>query len=183
VNAFRSPTEKMIMYPCRSGALINGGVFLPTSEDEEIGESSWLNSGQHGDLMAAVQSYSPGLRAFCSLGEDVKLWSLATRDPPRSFFKGKLALIGDAAHPMLPRTYIFILVTASFLLTCEFRPRARRSASLRRCCGTRCPLDRRYHARAGHRKVAYVQRCPLRPCRNCHVLVQSWRRTSRGCYG
>ncbi|KAL5371674.1 hypothetical protein DPSP01_014089 [Paraphaeosphaeria sporulosa] len=102
VNAFRSQTEKIIIYPCRSGALINSGVFLPTSDDEEIGESSWLNSGQHSDLVAAVKSYSPELREFCRLGEDVKLWSLATRDPPQSFFKEKLALIGDAAHPMLP---------------------------------------------------------------------------------
>ena len=103
LNVFTSETGRIVIYPCRSGTLINTGVFLPTSDDEEIGASSWLNSGQHSNLMAAVQSYSPELRDFCRLGEDVKLWSLATRDPPQSFFKGRLALIGDAAHPMLPR--------------------------------------------------------------------------------
>lgn len=39
---------------------------------------------------------------MCRLAEDVKLWSLASRNPAPTFVKGKLALIGDAAHPMLP---------------------------------------------------------------------------------
>jgi hypothetical protein len=66
-------------------------VFLPTSEEEEIGESSWLGLGQHSDMMAAVQRYGPALREFFKLGEDVKLWIFATRGPLRSFLKEMLA--------------------------------------------------------------------------------------------
>ncbi|KAL5377865.1 hypothetical protein DPSP01_009479 [Paraphaeosphaeria sporulosa] len=103
LHAFRSKTEQLVLYPCRSGSLINCAAFLPTDDyDDDIGESSWLNSGQHSDLMAAVESYGPELRELCSLAEDVKLWSLVSRDPPRSFVKGKVALVGDAGHPMLP---------------------------------------------------------------------------------
>jgi 2-polyprenyl-6-methoxyphenol hydroxylase-like FAD-dependent oxidoreductase len=35
--------------------------------------------------------------------EDLKLWKLLFRSPIPSWTKGKAVLIGDAAHPMLPR--------------------------------------------------------------------------------
>lgn len=84
---------------------MNCAVFIPTSEDEDVEESSWLNPGKQKNLMAAVQSYGRDLRELCSLSEGVKFWSLASRNPPQAFYKGILALIGDAAHPMLPRKY------------------------------------------------------------------------------
>lgn len=37
--------------------------------------------------------------------KEVKQWPLLFRAPIPSWHKGKLVLIGDAAHPMLPRKY------------------------------------------------------------------------------
>ncbi|EXA29099.1 hypothetical protein FOVG_19359 [Fusarium oxysporum f. sp. pisi HDV247] len=102
LNTFFSGNERLIVYPCRSEKLINCVLFQPTGGNEAVGESSWLNAGNHDDLLAAAETYGPEIRELCSLGEDVKLWSLASRDPPPTFSKGRLALIGDAAHPMLP---------------------------------------------------------------------------------
>ncbi|KAJ4340449.1 hypothetical protein N0V87_002433 [Didymella glomerata] len=69
-----------------------------------VEESSWLSSGSKYELIKQVEDFSPELREMCSLAEDVKLWSLASRDPPTVFHRGKLCLIGDAAHPTLPHT-------------------------------------------------------------------------------
>ncbi|KAH7134865.1 hypothetical protein B0J11DRAFT_595681 [Dendryphion nanum] len=102
LNAFSSRERRLIIYPCRSGTLINCVMFHPEGDNSNIGESSWLDSGNQADLMAQVETFSPELQALCGLAEDLKLWSLASRDPPPRFFKGKLALIGDAAHPTLP---------------------------------------------------------------------------------
>ena len=90
------------MYPCRSGKLLNFAAICPEG-NEKVGESSWLNSGSKDDLMKEFKDFSPELREVCNLAEDVKLWSLASRDPPTIFYRDKLCLIGDAAHPTLPR--------------------------------------------------------------------------------
>ncbi|KAJ9647095.1 hypothetical protein H2201_007562 [Coniosporium apollinis] len=36
------------------------------------------------------------------MAEDIKLWKLLYRPPTSSWTRGKVVLIGDAAHPMLP---------------------------------------------------------------------------------
>lgn len=102
LNAFFSETHRIIMYPCRSGKLLNLALMCPEG-DTAVEESSWLSSGSKDDLMKQAEGFSPELRDICSLAEDVKLWSLASRDPPTVFHRGNLYLIGDAAHPTLPR--------------------------------------------------------------------------------
>ncbi|MBE3046350.1 hypothetical protein IMZ48_28220 [Candidatus Bathyarchaeota archaeon] len=37
----------------------------------------------------------------------LKVWSLLDMDRIPTWFKGKLVLLGDAAHPFLPRTFPF----------------------------------------------------------------------------
>ncbi|KZM28342.1 salicylate 1-monooxygenase [Ascochyta rabiei] len=102
LNSFGDKKRKLVIYPCRSGTLMNMVMFYPEHGDVQVKESSWLNSGNLDDLKEQTQSFSPELRELCSMAEDLKLWSLASRDPLPRFYDGKLALIGDAAHPTLP---------------------------------------------------------------------------------
>ncbi|KAJ4319010.1 hypothetical protein N0V94_004147 [Neodidymelliopsis sp. IMI 364377] len=102
LNAFSSPNRRLILYPCRAGTLVNAVMFYPDHADGQTVESSWQNDGSRDDLMTEVESFAPELRELCSMAEDVKLWSLASRDPSPVFYRGRLALIGDAAHPTLP---------------------------------------------------------------------------------
>ncbi|TGJ87763.1 hypothetical protein E0Z10_g1025 [Xylaria hypoxylon] len=99
------PRGRLIIYPCRSGTLLNCGflTFATQAEDLTGRESSWLDAGNVEDLVGYLDGFDDGVRELCKMGEDLKLWSLMTRDPPPTYVKGKLALIGDAAHPMLPR--------------------------------------------------------------------------------
>ena len=106
LNAFVSHDRRLVIYPCRGGTLLNIVAFHPSEPNASVSsESSWLSSGQREDLMRTYKDFCPELREFCSLAEDLKLWSLASRDPPPTFSRGKLVLIGDAAHPTLPREY------------------------------------------------------------------------------
>jgi salicylate hydroxylase len=53
--------------------------------------------------MKACSDLHPDLQAICSKAEDLKLWRLCERENPiPTLTKGKVVLIGDAAHPMLP---------------------------------------------------------------------------------
>ncbi|KAF2647736.1 FAD/NAD(P)-binding domain-containing protein [Lophiostoma macrostomum CBS 122681] len=101
LNAFTSPERRLVLYPCRGGTLINAVMYYP-EEEGETAESSWQNAGSQDKLMAQMESFSLELRKLCSMAEDLKDWSLASRDPPPVFYRGKVALIGDAAHPTLP---------------------------------------------------------------------------------
>ncbi|KAI1176257.1 hypothetical protein F4777DRAFT_588000 [Nemania sp. FL0916] len=95
---------RLIVYPCRSGSLLNCAFIHPATEADDLAarETSWLTAGSLDDLVKQFNGFDDEVREFGKMAEDLKLWSLATRDPPPTFVKGRLALIGDAAHPTLP---------------------------------------------------------------------------------
>jgi salicylate hydroxylase len=107
--------ERMIIYPCRSGTLLNCAVLIPASDADDAAarETSWLTVGSLEDLVARLGGFDPAIQELGKMAEDLKLWSLVTRDPPPTFVKGKLALLGDAAHPMLPRKCFFFFSSLS----------------------------------------------------------------------
>ncbi|KAL4906502.1 hypothetical protein BDW74DRAFT_190137 [Aspergillus multicolor] len=102
VKAFLAPDCRLVMYPCRQGHLLNCAAIHPADSETTAKYSFWLDSGSVDDLVSTFQDFSPEIQQPCRLAEDLKLWSLVCRRPPRTFVKGKLALIGDAAHPILP---------------------------------------------------------------------------------
>lgn len=104
LHAFAASDRRLVFYPCRQGQLLNVAGLHPAGEISAK-ESSWLNSGSVENLVETYKDFSPELQEMCRLGEDVKLWGLASRSPPAKFVQGKLALVGDAAHPTLPRKF------------------------------------------------------------------------------
>jgi 2-polyprenyl-6-methoxyphenol hydroxylase and related FAD-dependent oxidoreductases len=116
VHGFVSEDRRMVLYPCRGGDLLNVAGIYPSNPETAVKDSSWLDSASHDSLLRTFKTFSPELQELCRIGEDVKLWSLGSRQPPRTFVKGKLALAGDAAHPTLPRTIpiIRLFITYNF---------------------------------------------------------------------
>ncbi|KAJ6131097.1 FAD/NAD(P)-binding domain-containing protein [Penicillium sp. IBT 18751x] len=102
VHGFISDDRRLVFYPCRRGELLNAAGIYPSGSETAAKDSSWLNSAGQDALLETFESFSPELREMCRIAEDVKVWSLGSRKPPRTFVKGKLALVGDAAHPTLP---------------------------------------------------------------------------------
>lgn len=103
VHAFVAEDRRLVVYPCREGKLLNVAGIHPSGLENTAKESSWLDSGSRKQLLQTYASFGPELLEMCCAAEDVKLWNLGTRVPPRTFVKGRLALVGDAAHPTLPR--------------------------------------------------------------------------------
>ncbi|KAJ6076987.1 hypothetical protein N7499_008968 [Penicillium canescens] len=102
LHAFTASDRRLVFYPCRQGQLLNVVGIHPARDGVSTKDSSWLDSSNVEHLYETYQDFGPEVREMCRLGEDVKLWSLGTRSPPTKFVKGKLALVGDAAHPTLP---------------------------------------------------------------------------------
>jgi salicylate hydroxylase len=118
VHVFAAQDRRLVMYPCRRGELLNvGGIFPSASKTETGNDAVWHNAGSVGQLLETFHEFGEELQEMCRMAEDVKLWTLASRDPAPIFFRGKLAVIGDAAHPMLPRMFLG-LVSRLMMLKC-----------------------------------------------------------------
>ncbi|KAE8371911.1 hypothetical protein BDV26DRAFT_286391 [Aspergillus bertholletiae] len=102
VHAFVTHDRRIVVYPCRSGQLLNVAGIHPADKNMNARDSSWLDGASLSQLLETYQDFGEELQEMCRLAEDLKLWSLASRSPAPTFVRGKLALIGDAAHPMLP---------------------------------------------------------------------------------
>ncbi|KAF2846019.1 putative salicylate hydroxylase [Plenodomus tracheiphilus IPT5] len=100
-NIASAPDRRLVWYPCRNGELQNF-VGLHPAKDDRIESESWTASGSVQDLLETFSDFHPALLEICRNAEDPKLWKLIFRSPIRQWTKGKVIIIGDAAHPMLP---------------------------------------------------------------------------------
>src|SRR5450432_3928430 len=88
-----------LTFPVRSGKLINYVGFVPT--DEEMKES-WSAPGDPEVLRSAFAGWDPRIGELLSEVQMTFRWALYDREPLPVWTKGRLTLLGDAAHPMLP---------------------------------------------------------------------------------
>ncbi|KAI1616999.1 2-polyprenyl-6-methoxyphenol hydroxylase [Exophiala viscosa] len=94
--------ERLVWYPCRSGDVQNFGFFV---KDSIVGfeDEAWNIPTTKEAFMKAVGGLHPDLQAVCEKADDLKLWRLCSRTKPiPRLTRGRVVLIGDAAHPMLP---------------------------------------------------------------------------------
>ncbi|KAF5671996.1 salicylate 1-monooxygenase [Fusarium heterosporum] len=83
-HVFTTRDRRMVIYPCRNAKLFNIVAMHPAEDAGLESESSWLAGGKVEDLLEVYKEFGPELIELCRIGEDLKLWSLATRDPPPS---------------------------------------------------------------------------------------------------
>jgi salicylate hydroxylase len=88
-----------LAFPVRAGQLINYVGFVPA--DQEMKES-WLAPGDPDVLRAEFAGWDPRIGSLLSQVQATFRWALYDREPLPSWTRGRLTLLGDAAHPMLP---------------------------------------------------------------------------------
>ncbi len=88
-----------LAFPVRAGQLINYVGFVPA--DQEMKES-WFASGDPEVLRAEFAGWDPRIRSLLSHVQETFRWALYDREPLPGWTRGRLTLLGDAAHPMLP---------------------------------------------------------------------------------
>ena len=88
------------MFPLRAGELLNYVGVVHT--DEPLRES-WSAPGDSAQLAAAfADGWDPLVGRLLAQVETTFRWGLYDRDPLTRWSRGRLTLLGDAAHPMLP---------------------------------------------------------------------------------
>jgi salicylate hydroxylase len=103
VTVWLAPRMHLVAYPVRGGALLN---VVCVVEGKVAGDPrSWDRAAVAAELEAAVGHIASEARDLLRAVPAWRLWSLHDRQPVTSaeeLAHGRIALLGDAAHPMRP---------------------------------------------------------------------------------
>jgi salicylate hydroxylase len=93
------PSKHFLVFPVRHGTMVNYVGFVPT--DQEMKES-WSAPGDPAVLRGEFEGWDPRIGEVLQQVDKTFRWALYDREPLPGWSKGRLTLLGDAAHPMLP---------------------------------------------------------------------------------
>lgn len=93
--------NKIVYSPCREGEINSFYCFFPTEQSNHATEG-WRESATVEQLLAPFADLDPDLRALFANSEDIKPWRLFNHEPYPLWQAGKVCILGDAAHPMMP---------------------------------------------------------------------------------
>ncbi len=91
--------KHFLTFPVRAGQLINYVGFVPA--DDEMKES-WSLPGDPDVLRREFAGWDPRIKSLLGQVSATFRWTLYDREPLPTWSRGRLTLLGDAAHPMLP---------------------------------------------------------------------------------
>ena len=103
VNVWVGPRVHAVLYPVKCGEYLNLVVVVQGAPPASLDE--WDHAGNKQDLEAAMGPIHADLRNMLAAVPAWRLWPLCDRPPikgPHEMAKGRIALLGDAAHPMRP---------------------------------------------------------------------------------
>ncbi|MBL0923132.1 MAG: FAD-dependent monooxygenase [Sphingomonadaceae bacterium] len=95
------PGRIFVRYPIRHGALVN---FVGLTRSDEWRGEGWSQLAVKDDVLAEYAGWHSDIIDTIQAAEDdtIITWGLFAREPLKHIVEGRIALLGDAAHPMLP---------------------------------------------------------------------------------
>ena len=93
------PGGHVITYPLRGGKILN---FVGFGERTDWQVESWTEKGTHAECAADFQRWHPLVHEIIANVDQPYKWALVGRSPMSAWTKGRVTLLGDACHPMLP---------------------------------------------------------------------------------
>ncbi|MFJ8435159.1 FAD-dependent monooxygenase [Kitasatospora sp. NPDC094019] len=98
VTWWTGPHCHFVHYPIAGGAFLNLAASRDNGATEALAGVA-VDEELVGEQLAGLTA--PDARRLLALGEGWRSWVLVDRDPVRRWTDGRVALLGDAAHPML----------------------------------------------------------------------------------
>ncbi len=98
ITLWLGPGGHIVHYPVKGATMMNI-VAVTTGTALAPG---WASAGNREELIAAYRRWAEPCRRVLSLSADWSRWPLHERAPDPSWSRGRMTLLGDAAHPMRP---------------------------------------------------------------------------------
>jgi salicylate hydroxylase len=93
------PGKHFVHYFVRGGTLVN---FVAIVEQNSWTRESWIEPASVRDVLAAFEGWHPPVRKIIEAVEEVFIWGLFEHPPMPHWSAGRITLLGDACHAMLP---------------------------------------------------------------------------------
>jgi salicylate hydroxylase len=97
-GAWLSPDAHVVHYPVRGGA----DIAVVVIAEEDWPGVGWGAPADREALLRRTAGFAAPLQDLLALGQEWRKWSLYDPGPWPVWTKGRVALLGDAAHPVLP---------------------------------------------------------------------------------
>jgi salicylate hydroxylase len=98
-TAFLGPGRHFIHYFVSAGRLLN---FVGHVEQEDWISESWTEPGKVEDLRAAYAGWHPQVQQVIDAVDETFIWAVLDRPPIDRWTYGRITMMGDACHPMIP---------------------------------------------------------------------------------
>jgi salicylate hydroxylase len=174
VGLWLGPRSHLVHYPVSGGKEVN---LVAVADGGGEGQG-WNGSGDRATLLKSITRWSKDSKSLLERAEAWRRWSLYCLEALPRWSAGRIALLGDAAHPVLPflaqgaalAIEDAVALAATLAMFPDDPPTAfRRYAALRRARAARVQgLSRRYGR-------LYHLRGPLRLARNLILQVRGER--------
>jgi salicylate hydroxylase len=93
------PQAHFVHYFVQRRRLVN---FVAVVEQDSWTRESWTDPGDPADAIAAFAGWHPQLHEILGTVDETFIWALFDRPPLPEWSRGRVTLLGDACHPMLP---------------------------------------------------------------------------------
>lgn len=93
------PGRHLIAYYIRAKKLVN---IVTQQDTDQWVEEGWSTRGDPDEMRASFPNSEPRLEKLLNIVTQCSKWGLFTRPLTRNWGRGRIQLIGDAAHAMLP---------------------------------------------------------------------------------
>lgn len=98
---FIAPGRMFVRYPVRNGEVQN---FVAFSKADDWSAEGWSQTGPTDLLRSLFSDFHEEVTTIlsCYQQQNVHKWGLFARRPMEEWISGRITMLGDAAHPMLP---------------------------------------------------------------------------------
>jgi salicylate hydroxylase len=98
-QVWMGPGKHFVHYYVQNRRLVN---FVVAIEQGTWTRESWTDRGEVADALAAHEGWHPQVRGILTAADETFIWALFDRRPMARWSVGRVTLLGDACHAMLP---------------------------------------------------------------------------------